>query len=376
MTTNLTSPELILGSGARVVDTSGNGLGRPTPCAPIKISRLDIDATIKRLADVPKPANGRRTALFVHPGSVGLGLSPGIDVGVEVLLPGESTAPVRRNSSLVEISISGKGTVRVDGTSVELDRYDVCNIPSMKPHQFLNQGSEIWVRLAYSNTPLLTQLGAHYSEELTEVAALHGATGSTTFTDTPSISRETAPDESISPTGARLRGYEFLVDIEPVPNSLLHWPYATMSALMSQAPGDGKRTIMALYNPATERKQGATSNFFVTLTQKPPGYRHRGEGPGHRHNSAAINYHFKGTGYSVVDGERIDWEAGDLLLSAPSWREHAHYASETGTSVYTVQDHPLHVGMESLTWQEEMPGPIRALGQEAGQTGYTAPRNQ
>jgi gentisate 1,2-dioxygenase len=172
-----------------------------------------------------------------------------------------------------------------------------------------------------------------------------------------------------------LRGYEYLVDIEPVPDRPLHWPYAATSGLMSQDPGDGKRTIMALYNPSTQRKQGATSSFFVTLSQIPPGHTPHAEGRGHRHSSVAINYHFKGTGYSIVDGQRIDWEPGDLLLSAPSWREHAHYPSETGVSAYTVQDHPLHIGMESLVWQEKMDGPILALGTEAGQTGYIAPRN-
>ncbi len=43
-------------------------------------------------------------------------------------------------------------------------------------------------------------------------------------------------------------------------------------------------------------------------------------------------------------------------------------------SVYTVQDHPLHIGMESLIWQEAMDGPILALGSEAGITGYVGPR--
>jgi hypothetical protein len=64
-----------------------------------------------------------------------------------------------------------------------------------------------------------------------------------------------------------------------------------------------------------------------------------------------------------------------LLLSAPSWREHAHYFSETGMSVYTVQDHPLHIGMESLIWQEDMENDqVHALGSEAGVTGYVGPR--
>jgi quercetin dioxygenase-like cupin family protein len=34
----------------------------------------------------------------------------------------------------------------------------------------------------------------------------------------------------------------------------------------------------------------------------------------HRHQGGLIIYVIDGTGYSVVDGERIDWEKGDLVL--------------------------------------------------------------
>jgi quercetin dioxygenase-like cupin family protein len=34
----------------------------------------------------------------------------------------------------------------------------------------------------------------------------------------------------------------------------------------------------------------------------------------HRHQGGLIIYVIDGTGYSVIDGERIDWEKGDLVL--------------------------------------------------------------
>ncbi|MFW0795034.1 hypothetical protein AAFP30_14580 [Gordonia sp. CPCC 205515] len=370
------STEAPIDSHTTILDTSGQPLETPTPWKPIKVSRHEIDATIDHLSSIPLPANGRRVAHFVHLESAGRGFAPGVEVCVEVLLPGESTTPIRRNSSSVQIAIAGEGTVDVAGTAIGLKRHDVCNIPSMKPHRFRNTGTGAWVRLAYSNAPLLSVLGTHYYEELEDIWEPEAGTdGPIDMDESGPVAEGTAPDHEVSPTGARLRGYEYLVDIEPVPNKALHWPHETMSGLMSTELGDGKRTIMALYNPATERKQGATGSFFVTLSQMPPGVQPRPEGRGHRHNSVAINYHVDGVGYSVVDGVRIDWEAGDLLLSAPAWREHAHYFTETGMSAYTVQDHPLHIGMESLIWQENMDGPILALGLEKGQSGYVAPRN-
>lgn len=362
----------------RVVETSDATLASRSAWAPLKIPATRINEVIEQLAAAPVPSGGRRSASLVHPQSVGRGLAPGIEVSVEVLLPGERTTPLRRNASLVQISVRGSGTVNVDGTSMALRERDVCTVPSMKPHVFENPGQELWARLSYSNAPLLSYLGVHYWEAVDAdwrpAAAIDGPVDMEEPADAGPYTRETAPDFVVSERGARLRGYEYLVDIEPLPNPPLHWPYAAMSDLMSQTAGDGLRTIMALYNPATERKQGATNSFFVTLSQLPPGHKPRAEGPGHRHSSVAINYHLDGVGYSVVDGQRIDWGPGDLLLSAPSWREHTHYPSETGWRVYTVQDHPLHIGMESLIWQEDMSGPILALGSESGLTGYVAPR--
>ncbi|MFG1923130.1 cupin domain-containing protein [Cryptosporangium sp. NPDC048952] len=367
-----------LDARAQIVDASGEGPVRPTPWAPLRVTAAEIRAAIDQISAGPAPVDGRRAALLVHPESTsGRSFAPGVEVAVEVLLPGESTTPLRRNSSLVQIGVAGAGRVHVADAAVEMVRNDVVTVPSMKPHRFVNTGDEPWIRLAYSNAPLLAHLGTLYSEVLPPDWTPGTVGDGPIDMDEPDAvaDRGSAPDHEVSPTGARLRGYEYLVDIEPVPNRLRHWPYRTISGLMSQSTGDGKRTIMALYNPATERRQGATGSFFVTLSQIPHGHRPRPEGPGHRHSSVAINYHVEGVGYSVVDGQRIDFGPGDLLLSAPSWREHAHYPSETGLTVFTVQDHPQHIGLESLIWQEDLTGPILALGLERGQTGYVAPRN-
>jgi gentisate 1,2-dioxygenase len=157
---------------------------------------------------------------------------------------------------------------------------------------------------------------------------------------------------------------------------MIHWPWDAVAPHLPSVQGDNKRGILLLYNPATERRNGTTHSFFATLSASAPGSPPRKPGPGHKHSSVAINYHFKGFGRSIVDGQEIDWKAGDLLLSAPSWSEHAHYPGPEGHGILTIQDHPLQIGMESLIWQERMDGPILTLGSDPGQTGYVGPRQQ
>src|SRR3954453_701014 len=52
----------------------------------------------------------------------------------------------------------------------------------------------------------------------------------------------------------------------------------------------------------------------------------------HRHQGGLVIYVIVGTGYSVVDGERVDWQAGDLLLLPikPGGVEHQHFNLQPG----------------------------------------------
>jgi len=151
---------------ARFLDLSGKDPNGPSHWAPVKISRQSIEEAIARLADRPVPANGRRAMSIVHPSSAapGLGLAPGVDVVINVLKPGESTRPMRRNANQAEICIRGSGTITVKDKKIELSKWDVCNIPSMQTFTHRNTGDDLWVRLTYSNAPLLEKMGVNYFE--------------------------------------------------------------------------------------------------------------------------------------------------------------------------------------------------------------------
>ena len=156
-----------LNGDAELVDMSGRKHDGPAFWHPLKVSKEIIEREIQRLSEAPPPEDGRRSSSIVHPCSKapGLGLAPGIDVTINVLNPGESTRPIRRNSNQVEICIRGAGVVSAGGHKLRLEKWDVCNIPSMRAYAHTNDGNDVWVRLTYSNAPLLAKLGIHYVEE-------------------------------------------------------------------------------------------------------------------------------------------------------------------------------------------------------------------
>jgi gentisate 1,2-dioxygenase len=342
----------------------------PTPWPALLVTRAEIDHEIARLADLDRPSGGRRAAEIVHPSSNGHGIAPGLGITINVVRPGEGVVIPRDNANRVEFCIAGEGRAMIGDRRLEMTQFDVWNVPSMTRREYRNFGKVPFVWLSYDNTPLLDRLGIHYSDmgeaprrrpsEQTEIERRYV--------------RESAPDLPILNDGARLRGYEYLTDIAVVENNALIWPWAETSKHLTSVEGDGKRMIMLLYNPATERRNGTTHSFFATITTAPPGPGRPVPARGHKHSSFACNYHFLGGGNSIVDGQHFEWRAGDLMLSAPSWSEHAHGGAKEGFAVLTVQDHPFQIGIESLIWQENLDGAVLTLGSEPGQTGYVGPR--
>ncbi len=351
------------------VDLRGRDEARGEPWEPIVVSGERLRAEAERLADGPRPSDGRREARIAHPSAraPGFGLAPGIEVRLCVLRPGERTEPRRHNATEVSFCIAGQGHTLVAGRRFDFARYDVWNHPSWTSHVHVNDGRELQVRLTYSNAALLRQLEVHLIDPSPPDPGQPEST--------PQPDDDAAAPERRSPygsfrlteAGAWLMPYEILIDPPTIESPPLHWSWTQVKAELDKLASLGDRyrgrRLYLLYNPATGRTNGTTPSFFATMTIRPPGIVDRP----HRHVSAAINYYFGGSGFSQVAGRRYDWRSGDLMLSAPGWAIHNH-ASNHGEPVYelTVQDQPFHLANESLLWQEELGAPPALLGAQAG----------
>jgi gentisate 1,2-dioxygenase len=342
------------------VDVSGAAPDNVEWWEPVVIRREDIEAEVDRLASLPRPDDGRRRSLIVHPQSTepGLGLAPGIQVALEVLLPGEETKPIRHSSTSVGFCVRGSGDATVGEKTFAFDQYDVWCTPSMAPYAYRNTSSDVHVRLAYSNAALLEKMHVHVVES-----------------DFPPPDERATDEEGDRSDidhlidldgGAQLLSYERLIDPPRIESKPLHWPWAEVKARLDKLHALGEsykgRRLYLMYNPATGRTNGTTFSFFATMCLRPANIVDRP----HRHVAAAINYFFSGAGDSIVGGKKYEWRAGDLMLTAPGWAIHRH--ASHGDDVYelTIQDSPLNLAMDSLLWQEDLKHPPRLLGTSAG----------
>ncbi|HJZ67000.1 MAG TPA: gentisate 1,2-dioxygenase [Blastocatellia bacterium] len=333
---------------------------------PVVIKNQAIDAEVERLASLPEPKNGRRVSMVVHPETgVGNGLTHGIAVAICVLKPGERTRPIRHNSSLVNFCICGSGRTTIGGKRIDFKQYDAWTTPPWSVYEHLNDSSDLQVRLTYSNSPMLEKLNVHIVDENPAIESVE---------EVGPIEANAAGGSKESPfgvfqlteDGAWLMPYEKLINPGAVELKPLHWSWEKVKSELDRLRALGKsyvgRRLYLLYDPATGRTNGTTNNFFATITIRPGNIVDRP----HRHVSAAVNYYFAGSGYSVVQGTKYEWEAGDLMLSAPGWAIHNHASKVEDVYELTIQDQPVHIAMGSLLWQEDLKREPKLLGVDNG----------
>ncbi|HEY3026107.1 MAG TPA: AraC family ligand binding domain-containing protein [Pyrinomonadaceae bacterium] len=347
---------------------------RLIPAVIIPKERLETE--IERLASLPSPANGRRASLIASPKTgIGNGLTYTTAVSLCVLLPGEKTKPIRHNSSLVDFCIHGGGSTLIDGRRVDYNKYDLWTTTPWSIYQHFNDTDELQVRLSYSNSALLEKLGVHIVDE--DPGAPEAKDRDESATEAAADPAKTNPFGTFQLTddGAFLMPYEKLINPDHLEIKSLHWPWERVKAELDKLRALGKtyvgRRLYLMYDPATGRTNGTTHTFFATITIRPANIVDRP----HRHVSAAINYYFQGSGYSTVEGQRYEWKAGDLMLSAPGWAVHNHASNNEDVYELTIQDQPMHLALGSLLWHEDLRGEPRLLGLRKGfatnRSGFT-----
>ena len=74
---------------------------------------------------------------------------------------------------------------------------------------------------------------------------------------------------------------------------------------------------------------------------------------GHRHTVEAVIHWLAGKGYSIVDGKRYDWEAGDFIcVPIFAWHRHVNLADEPAIHVASTTG-PLYMGIGQAVYEDE-----------------------
>ena len=98
----------------------------------------------------------------------------------------------------------------------------------------------------------------------------------------------------------------------------------------------GYRVAMEYVNPLTGGHLLPTLGCGLQLIR--PGVHTRS----HRHTSSVVYQVFRGRGYSIVDGERLDWAEGDFFAVPPyAWHEHHNPSKSDEVVLFSTNDIPV-----------------------------------
>jgi gentisate 1,2-dioxygenase len=328
--------------------------------------KADIEREIARLMNT-SPETGRRTVILAHEGTgPELGNSFGIGVAISVLSAGEATPAHRHTHSVINYIREGHGHSIVDGRKIHWGPNDIFTTPGWVDHQHVaDPDSPPVVHFSFSDRPLHEKLGLSLYKDAEQETLL--PSDEPALADVPPPPPAPPTGETISEEGARLLTYKHMLKPESAWDEPLLWRFEDVKPHLDELDNNdptfnGRRVVM-LFHPGTGIAQGTTRTLTAFVVIILPGEEHIA----HRHTSSAINYYFAGGGgYSVVGGQRFEWERGDVAL-APGWAPHRH-ANNTDETVWgiTVHDAPLLYNAGSLLWQEVLSEEIGVLGRGAG----------
>lgn len=316
---------------------------RPEPLAPRpfilrwkKLAPL-LDALSRSTKGEGGTAGGRVVSLLNRTTGPWKGSTTTMLAELRVLSPKQRTKPHRHSMAAVQYVVEGRGESLIDGERFQWEKGDVLAYPAWSVHELANTEESPLVLMNVLDAPLVEGMGflevegppagppeepsrmtsrAYYPESVWEQIrkAEKGNLSFLTFFDTV----KKAP--RIDPVLARWK------DVHPILQSM-------MAACGPDSPRAGE--VLFVNNRTTGELQGTTPTMCAGYQAIPPGKR----GPAHIHTAANVLMMVEGKGYLTIDGVRMDWEAGDIVVHPGIlWHEQGNRDPKEPAIFYGVSD--------------------------------------
>lgn len=300
----------------------------------------DLREHVLKSADLVTPEKaGRRVVYLNNSGEPGASTAVGLLYsGLQTMRPGEAASAHAHSSSALRFIMEGRGAYTiVDGQKMLLGANDFVLTPNgtWHEHGVEPDGSQcIWQDGL--DIPLVNILEAGFYKVHPDLrqAVTEPVNSSIALWGAPALRPQNVGwDKPYSPL--------FRYQWEPTYESLQR--YACVS---DGSPFDD--ILMHYANPLTGGHVMPTLGASMQLLR--PGF----VGKAHRHTGSFIYQVAKGKGYSVIDGQRFDWQERDIFC-VPSWAFHEHVnASQTDDAcLFCFNDLPVMQALQ-LYYEEAL----------------------
>ncbi len=266
----------------------------------------EVFPLLMRAGEIVRPGEGaeRRVLLCSRPENKASS-TPSLTASVQLVLPGEIASSHRHTMTAIRFILKGNGAFTdVEGERIYVEEYDLVITPSWTWHNHGNETAQPVVWLDGLDAPIVRALQADFFEADAQEQQL--------ITKGKDYTRKKVGDHWLRP-------------VQPTQNeSVLPMVYRwkeVYSALLTQSkeeqenPFDG---IMLEYiNPINGGPTTPTLGCYIQLLRS--GF----SSQTHRHLGSTVYQVVKGSGYTIIDGEKLEWKEGDIW-TLPSWSWHSH----------------------------------------------------
>lgn len=282
------------------------------------------DLAERALRLVPVERGGERRVLSLgNPGLGGLPYAAGTLWGAIQCLGQGETAPAHRHTpGAIRFILSGDGVATtVDGDVCDMHPGDLVLTPSWNwhDHSSTSDGPMLW--FDGLDLPMIEALDAVFFEPYPDLRQPE---------ETPHNRSETTAGPGPRFVSGAVRD---VVDGRHSPLLVYRWTDTDRELTRLAAESDEPLVSLEFVSPQTGASVLPTMNCGM----------HRLTPGAHtlpvRRTGNAVFVVYRGSGSSVIDGQRFDWSAGDMFV-VPSWAAAEHSSAE-GADLFSIGDSPV-----------------------------------
>lgn len=292
----------------------------------------DLRDHVLRSVDLVTPEQaGRRVIYLDNPGRRDVAAAVGwLYSGLQVMHPGERASAHRHSASALRFIMEGEGAYTiVDGHKMTLGRNDFVLTPNgtWHEHAVAEEGTPcIWQDGL--DIPLVNCLEANFYEVHPDLAQ---ATNYPVDDMTKTWGNPGLLPQSHFGGEPWAKGYSPMLKYEWAPT---YEALSKQAAVTDGSPFDG--VLMEYVNPATGGPVMQTIGASMQMLR--PGEATRA----HRHTGSYLYQCCKGSGHSVINGQRFDWTERDIFcVPSWAWHEHANASDSEDACLFCFNDLPV-----------------------------------
>lgn len=301
----------------------------PTPQAQPYLWKWEvIYKKLMEAADIFTPERGgeRRAIYFQNPGLTyrqpwgWASTTQTLYAAVQLILPGEKAPSHRHSQGALRFITNGNGAYTiVEGERIFMEEGDFLITPGnlWHGHEHVGEGPMIWMDCL--DIPMVYSMGGTFFEPYPD-----------------QLERPRLPDNFLA---GRYQGgmtrpiQDRYASVAPLSSYKWNRTLDAIEGLSHFDPDPFDGYAVEYINPSN----GETANASIAswMQKLPKGFHSKA----HRHTHATIYHVFRGSGYSIINGEKFDWSKGDYFV-IPNWAWHEHVAAED-SFLFSCSDLPI-----------------------------------